>query len=84
MFESMGDMKDPMNRDYNIYRERYDQRYWDTKDNHAYYSLPVTTRAWLTLKRVSAFWGHFTPLWLGAAPLLLLFNAKNRSKKTRI
>ena len=28
----------PMNENYNIYRERYYERYWDTKANHDYYS----------------------------------------------
>ena len=80
----MGDMNDPMNKDYNIYRMNYDQRYWDTQENHAYYSLPASTRAWLTFKRVSAFWGDFAILWLGIAPLLIVINAKNRSQRTRM
>ena len=42
-----------MNKNYNIYRHRYEERYWDTKENHAYYSLPMTERAWLTIKKVS-------------------------------
>lgn len=83
-FERMGDMRDPMNKNYHIYRAHYEQRYWDTKENHAYYSLPVGTRAWLTLKRVSAFWGDYAVLWLGIAPLLILFNARTRSGKTRL
>ena len=29
------------------YRERYYEQYWDTKENHAYYSQPATTRAWI-------------------------------------
>ena len=29
------------------YRERFYEAYWDTKENHAYYSQPASTRAWI-------------------------------------
>lgn len=50
-FDKMGDMNDDMNQNYNMYRERFYERYWDTKENHAYYSLPASERAWLTFKK---------------------------------
>ena len=28
----------PMNKHYNVYRERYYERYWDTKTNDKWYS----------------------------------------------
>ena len=83
-FDKMGDMDDDMNKNYNMYRERFYERYWDTKENHAYYSLPTSERAWLTFKKVSDFWTDFWILWLGCLPIFLLYNASQRSKKTRI
>ena len=29
------------------YRERYYEKYWDTKENHGYYQQPLSTRAWI-------------------------------------
>ena len=29
------------------YRERYYEKYWDTKENHAYYQQPASTRTWI-------------------------------------
>ena len=84
MWHRMGDLDDPMNKDYNMYRERYYERYWDTKENDRFYSLPANQRAWITFKKVSEFWGDFAVLWLGALPLFIFFNANNRSKKTRL
>ena len=55
-FEEMDDMNSEMNKNYNQYRFRFYERYWDTRDNHAYYALPASTRAWLTFKKVSEFW----------------------------
>jgi len=52
-FDQMDDMRDPMNEKYNLYRSRYYERYWDTRQNHAWYSLPMRDRAWLTFKQVS-------------------------------
>ena len=75
MFDRMDDMNDPMNEKYNMYRMRFYERYWDTRENHAYYSLPLKQRAWLTFKKVSTFYADFWPLWLGVLPLFLLFNA---------
>ena len=77
-------MNDEMNKDYNMYRERFYERYWDTRENHAWYSLPVSTRAWLTLRKVREFWSDCWPLWLCALPLFLLFNASHRSRKSTL
>ena len=41
-FDNMTNVNDEMNKNYNIYRERYYEHYWDTKENHAYYSLPLS------------------------------------------
>ena len=72
----MTNPKDPMNEKYNMYRMRFYEGYWDTKENDAYYSLPTSQRAWLTLKKVSEFWTDFSVLWLGCLPLFLIFNAR--------
>ena len=72
----MNDTNDPMNKNYNVYKERYTERYWDSRENHFWYSLPVSTRAWLTLKKVSDFWLDCWPIWLAVLPVLLIFNAK--------
>ena len=32
------DPKSELNKDYYVYRERYYEKYWDTKANHEYYS----------------------------------------------
>jgi len=50
-FDRMDNMSDPMNAKYNMYRSRYYERYWDTRENHAYYSLSMSKRAWLTFKK---------------------------------
>lgn len=47
------DPKSEINKDYHVYRERYYEKYWDTKVNHEYYSQPMSTRAWITLKKVT-------------------------------
>ena len=59
---------------YNAYCERYYERYWDTKDNDAYYSQPLTKRAWITFKKVTSFYADCALLLFGGA-LFLLFNA---------
>ena len=74
-FDRMDNMNDPMNAKYNLYRARYYERYWDTRENHAYYSLPMGQRAWLTFKKVSEFWNDSWPLWHVVLPVFLLFNA---------
>lgn len=83
-FDKMDDMSDPMNKNYNLYRSRYYERYWDTHDNHAWYSLPMSQRAWLTFKQVSDFWQDCALLWLLVLPCFLIFNAKKRGKKIRL
>mmetsp|Transcript_1020 Transcript_1020/g.1008 ORF Transcript_1020/g.1008 Transcript_1020/m.1008 type:complete len:119 (+) Transcript_1020:106-462(+) len=37
---------------YNKYRERYYEGYWDTKENHEYYSKPLSERTWLQFKKI--------------------------------
>jgi hypothetical protein len=37
-FAAGDDPNHPMNKDYSIYRERYYERYWDTKSNDEWYS----------------------------------------------
>mmetsp|Transcript_39615 Transcript_39615/g.29251 ORF Transcript_39615/g.29251 Transcript_39615/m.29251 type:complete len:104 (+) Transcript_39615:134-445(+) len=32
---------------YNKYREQFYEGYWDTKENHEYYSKPLKERIWL-------------------------------------
>ena len=41
------------NEKYQMYRARFEDRYWDTKANDEYYSQPQSTRAWITLKKVT-------------------------------
>jgi hypothetical protein len=37
-YEAGNDPKSELNKDYYVYRERYYEKYWDTKANHEYYS----------------------------------------------
>ena len=60
---------------YNKYRERYYEAYWDTKDNHDYYSQSALTRAWITLKKVISFYYDFALVWGAFALLFVLYNA---------
>lgn len=75
------DPKSELNKDYFVYRERYYEKYWDTKANHEYYSQPLSTRAWITLKKVTQFYFDFMILWLGVGGFLVLFNARSQSKR---
>ena len=75
------DPKSELNKDYFVYRERYYEKYWDTKANHEYYSQPLSTRAWITLKKVTQFYFDFMILWLGFGGFLVLFNARSQSKR---
>ena len=36
------DVDEEFSNKYNKYRERYYEAYWDTKENHAYYSQSAT------------------------------------------
>ena len=46
-FENMRNPNDEMNEKYNMYRMRFYEGYWDTKENDAFYSLPYGTRLWM-------------------------------------
>jgi hypothetical protein len=66
------------------YRERFYENYWDTKENHAYYSQPLRTRAWISFKKVSSFYWDMLVVWglLGAG--FALYNAHTTAKKTNV
>jgi hypothetical protein len=81
--EDAEDPKSPMNEKWNVYREQFYERYWDTKENAEYYSRPASTRAWITIKKVISFYSDFAVLWLICAGCFVLFNAHVRSKKNR-
>jgi hypothetical protein len=77
-FEAADDPDSKINKDYYVYRERFYERYWDTKENHEWYSQPVSTRAWITLKKVSEFFADISLLLLlGGA--FVVFNARNKA-----
>jgi hypothetical protein len=80
-FQAGDDPENPVNKDYHVYRERYYEKYWDTKANHEYYSQSMSTRAWIVLKKVFDFYSDFALLWLGLATCLVMFNAKGRRKR---
>lgn len=46
-FEQQDNPNSQMNQKYYVYKERYYERFWDTKDNHDYYSQPLSTRMWI-------------------------------------
>lgn len=71
-----------MNKDYNIYRERYYERYWDTKANDEWYSQSMSVRAWIVFKKVSEFFWDLSLFWLGLVPCLLLVNARFRRQSS--
>ena len=77
------DPKSEVNKDYFVYRERYYEKYWDTKANAEYYSQPLRVRAWITLKKVTQFYWDFAVLWLGVTGLLVLINARSRKQPVR-
>lgn len=77
------DPESKLNERWHIYKEQSYNRYWDTKDNAAYYSQPMSTRAWLTFKKVIDFYRDFLVLWLFVAGSFVVFNALVRSKKMR-
>ena len=77
------DPKSEVNKDYFVYRERYYEKYWDTKANSEYYSQPLRVRAWITLKKVTQFYWDFAVLWLGVTGLLILINARSRKQPVR-
>ena len=80
-----GDKQDhEQNENYILYRERFDERYWDTKANSEYYEQPLGTRAWLTFKKVKQFYKDSVFLWLGICSVFVIYNAYNQSKTFRI
>ena len=66
------------------YRERYYEKYWDTKENHGYYQQPLSTRAWIQLKKVSGFYVDMLVVWGLVATLFVLYNAHTTAKKTNV
>lgn len=82
-YEAQDNPNDPMNKNYTVYRERFYEKYWDTKENDAYFSQSLSTRAWITLKKVMHFCGDSAALWLGMASIFVVFNALNQSKRLR-
>lgn len=66
------------------YRERYYEKYWDTRENHAYYQQPATTRTWIQLKKVMTFYSDLAVLWGLFAAGLVLYNAQTTAKKTNV
>ena len=66
------------------YRERYYEQYWDTKENHAYYSQPVSTRAWIQFKKVISFYWDLAMVWGLFAGVFVLYNAHTTSKKINV
>ena len=66
------------------YRERFYENYWDTKENHAYYSQPATTRAWQQLKKVITFYSDLALVWGLFLAVFVLFNAHTTAKKTNV
>ena len=57
--------------------------YWDTKINALYYSQPVSTRAWLNIKKVGKFYMDISPLWL-LGLFCVIYNAQNTAKKFNV
>lgn len=70
-----------MNENWHVYKEQVFERYWDTKANAEYYSQPMSTRAWITFKKVTSFYQDFLILWLFSAGGFVLYNAHIRRKK---
>jgi len=66
------------------YRERFFECYWDTKENHAYYSQSATTRAWIQLKKVMSFYWDLSVVWGLFAAAFVLYNAHTTAKKTNV
>jgi len=66
------------------YRERYYEQYWDTKENHAYYSQPATTRAWIQFKKVISFYRDLALVWGLFAAGFVLYNAHMTAKKINV
>jgi len=60
---------------YNEYKQRYAAHYWDTKDNHAYYSQSMSTRAFIAFKKVTHFYSDSFVLWGLLASPFVVFNA---------
>ncbi len=79
-FEAGDDSKSEINKDYFVYRERYYEKYWDKKQNHEYFSQPLSTRAWITFKKVIEFYSDLALLCLGLAGALVVFNARGRAQ----
>jgi hypothetical protein len=84
-FEAQDDPNSAMNKDYNVYRERYYERYWDTKANDEWYSQSLKTRAWITFKKVGEFYLDLSLLCFGLSGILVCLNAKTKASvaKTR-
>ena len=69
---------------YNSYgADQYMEGYWDTKINALYYSQPLSTRAWLNIKKVGRFYFDIWPLWLFSF-VVLFYNAHTCSKKFNV
>lgn len=66
------------------YKERYYEAYWDTKENHAYYSQPFSTRTWIQFKKVSSFYMDLGVVWGLLAAVFVLYNAHTSAKKTNV
>ena len=71
-----------MNKDYQVYRERYYERYWDTKANDEWYSQSMKTRAWITFKKVGEFYTDLALLCFGLSGSLVLLNARTKASTT--
>ena len=69
---------------YNVYNERYYARYWDTKDNAAYYSQSFSKRAWITFKKVTSFYKDSALLSGLFAGMFVVFNAWSRPPQQTI
>ena len=71
-----------MNEDkYNSHGTKiYYEGYWDSKANDMYYSQPISTRAWLTLKKVGWFYRDTFVIWGVFGTFLVLHSAKSTSK----
>ena len=66
---------------YYSYRSGFVDEYWDTKENHAYYSQPLSRRAALHLKKVWTFYSSFSALW-ALIGVLIVLNARSTARKT--
>lgn len=69
-----------MNKDYTVYRERFYERYWDTKANDEWYSQSLSLRAWITAKKVMHFYLDMAALCVGLAGTLVVFNARSKKR----